>query len=189
MDMSKLPRMSQTPPPPPEVAPDAMLPSPVYEPADLRHEPAPSYGEAWISLAVGGILMLMSPYTLQWLVSLVSSYKPPFLPITSLDSSTGLTVEVPYVESIFFFDHLCVFAFAVVLMIDGLVLLTRRVSLITFAFALTIVATLMNFIYVVSSTMRGGGLPFTSALAVAFGVYIAIYQWNLLKSLRVLRRG
>ena len=185
MDMSKLPRMSQTPPPPPEVEPPqpasphgVAMPN-AYRPDAAYVEPAPSFAEAWISIAIGLILLFIYPYFWQWLISLVSSYKPPFLPITD---STG--AEVPYTRSVFFFSNLCVFAFALVLILDGLILFTRRPGLLMFALGFTVITAAMNFLCVVNETMQGRGFPIASALAFAFGVYIAIFQWKLLQSLR-----
>jgi hypothetical protein len=192
MDMSKLPRMSQTPPPPPDAphpddatrAPHGYATAPT--PTDYRHaggygsEPAPSFAEAWISIAIGLILLFIYPYTWQWLISKVSNYQPPFLPIT--DVNTG--ANIPYSQSVFFFSHLCVFAFALVLIIDGLVLFTRRAALLIFAFGFTVITAAMNFFCIANETMQGRGFPLASALAFAFGVYIAIFQWKLLQVMR-----
>lgn len=192
MDMSKLPRMSQTPPPPPPQqetlvddpggATRGVAAIPDYRSPGAYEEPAPSFAEAWISIAIGLILLFIYPYFWQWLISLVSSYKPPFLPITD---STG--AEVPYAQSIFFFSNLCIFAFALVLIIDGLILFTRRRGLLMFAFGFTVITAGMNFLCVANETMQGRGFPIASALAFAFGVYIAIFQWKLLQSLRAFR--
>lgn len=190
MDMSKLPRMSQTPPPPPAASEPAQeeggratrgVAAMDYS---YTSEPAPSFAEAWISIAIGVILLFIYPYFWQWLISLVSNYQPPFLPITD---STGAVV--PYTQSIFFFSNLCIFAFALVLITDGLVLFTRRPALLMLALGFTVVTAAMNFISVVIETMQGRGLPIASALAFAFGVYIAMFQWKLLQSLRMTRTG
>src|SRR5437016_3723965 len=111
MDLSKLPKLSQSDAPP-------LQPPPDHAPVAVRSDYArPSEGvaaEVWISIVVAFILMLASPYTLQWLISKFSSYRPSFLPIT--DSQTGQ--EIPYSQSTFFFGHLCVFLFALVLIMD-----------------------------------------------------------------------
>jgi hypothetical protein len=52
-----------------------------------------------------------------------------------------------------------------------------------FALALTVLTTLYNLGYLVTS-FGSMGLAYISAFAVAFGVYIAMYQWNLLKASR-----
>jgi hypothetical protein len=215
MDLSKLPRMSQTPAPaPPAPAPPAdsttplppgsdgmSIPTPApaaATPAGAASQPgghyvpqyyldpSPSAGaEAWISIVIGLILLLASPYTLQWLISLISSYKPPFLPITSTDLNTGQVTELPYPQSIFFFGHVCVFAFALVMIISGLILFTRRTALVAAAFVFTAIATLMNLIYVIKATFGGEALPIISAFAVAFGGYIAFSHWRMLQLLRL----
>jgi hypothetical protein len=193
MDMSKLPRMSQTPPPPPTDPADETATPPHGAPLaqsayreELGYgvaEPPPSFAEAWISIAIGLILLFIFPHTWQWLISKVSSYKPPFLPIT--DMNTG--VEIPYTQSIFFFSQLCVFAFALVLIMDGLILFTRRPTLLMLAFGFTVLTAAMNFACVANETMQARGFPLTSALAFAFGVYIAIFQWKLLQVHRLTR--
>ena len=189
MDLSKLPRMSETPPPPPEqqTHPDDPGRAPrgaAAAPVDYGlYEPAPSVAEAWISIAIGLILLFIYPYFWQWLISLISNYKPPFLPITDLNTGA----DIPYTQSIFFFSNLCIFAFALVLIIDGLILFTRRRGLLTFAFGFTVITAAMNFFCIANETMQGRGFPLASALAFAFGVYIAIFQWKLLQSMRAFR--
>lgn len=195
MDMSKLPRMSQTPAPAPPPAEDvtpgeegrathgvaATGKHGYREERGYGDEPRASVAEAWISIAIGTILLFASPYIWQWLLSKVSGYKAPFLPITD----TGTGAEIPYSQSVFFFGHLCLFSFALVLVIDGLILFTRRVGLMMLALGFTVIASAMNFIHVARETMNGQGLPLMSAMAFAFGVYIAMFQWKLLQSLRM----
>ena len=189
MDMSKLPRLSQSPAPPPGDVSEApagdadpgVAPAP---PAGYPLEPASPAGDAWLSIAIGAILLLMNPHIAQWLVSLISGYKPPFLPIT--DSATN--AEIPYPKSVFFFSDLCMFAFSLTLILDGLILFARRRAPLMAALALTAVATAMNLFYVVKSSLDGSGLPLMSAVAVVIGVYIALYQWRLLSVTRPVRR-
>jgi len=178
MDMSKLPRMSQSPSPPPPASDEATPPVADYRSANLPAES--SSAEAWISIGIGLILMFCFPNFLQWLISLVSSYKPPFLPIT--DMTTG--AEVPYPKSIFFFSNLCTFAFALTLVCDGVLLFFRRLLPTMLALALTAAATALNMVYLVKSFLNNEGFPIVSALAVVFGIYIANYQWKLLGSMR-----
>ena len=187
MDLSKLPRMSQTPPPPPQQHDEAQSTSANPQVLDYRAGPMPleSVGaEAWISIVIGLILILAFPYTWQWLLSTISSYKPPFLPIT--DSTTGK--EVPYAHSIFFFGHLCLFAFALALIVEGISLvLSRRPGVVLFALFVTVVATAMNLFYVFSTVLHGEAFPITSGLAVAFGGYMGFYQWKLYQLARQIR--
>lgn len=190
MDMSKLPRLSQTnkddaptpvagqqtgaPAPPPGNVPDYQ---PRYDPRDI--EPGVG-GEVWISIAVGLILLLMFPRLLKFLShALFGTFFAPY----TMPNGT----EVAYTSTPDFWSDLGVTLFAIVLIVEGvaLVLGRRRPGVVMFAFGLTVLATLYNLGYLVMSfsTM---GLAYISAFAVAFGVYIAMYQWNLLKASRAL---
>ena len=53
----------------------------------------------------------------------------------------------------------------------------------------TVITAAMNFLCIVNETMHGRGFPIASALAFAFGVYIAIFQWKLLQAHRMLLDG
>src|SRR5947208_3661059 len=109
MDLSKLPKLSETPAPPPAEPKPASV-------ARTAPPTEPSGPEAWISIAIGGILLFAFPNTWHWLLN----YYPPVI----TDTSTGNPVS--YAQSIFFFGDLCVFAFALVLIADGLILFTRK---------------------------------------------------------------
>src|ERR1700744_4076682 len=65
MDLSKLPKMSQTPPPADSSTPTPLVVGPIQSPPPL----APAMGEAWLSIAIGVILLLVFPRFLQWLSS------------------------------------------------------------------------------------------------------------------------
>ena len=192
MDMSKLPRMSQTPPPPAEVTPEisnaegrsapgipaAQAQRAYRQEVDYGTEPTVSLAEAWISIAIGLILMFVSTAGrfLEYLTS--SNFSWNFI------DPTG--APLPYRQTVFFWGDVAIFAFSLLLIIDGLILFTRKPALVTIAFAFTVVTVLMNFFYVVRM-MNGYGFQLWSAIAVAFGVYIALFQWRLLQSLRMSR--
>jgi hypothetical protein len=201
MDMSKLPRLSQSAgapgspaqqPAAPEnatLAPQPTAPAPADAAPVAMAEyhaqpPLPVLAEAWISLAIGAILLLANPHLLQWLISLVSSYHPSFLPITDL----GTGNVVPYSSSVFFFNDLCMFSFAIALLLDGVLLLSRVRALVILGLIVMLIATAMNAIYLAQSSLNGAGLALMSAIAVAIGVYLAISQWRLLAMLRGIRR-
>jgi hypothetical protein len=110
--------------------------------------------------------------------------------LTSANFSWNFTdptgAPLPYRQTVFFWGDVAIFAFSLLLIVDGLILFTRKPALVTIALAFTIITVLMNFIYVVRM-MNGYGFQLWSAIAVAFGVYIAIFQWRLLQSLRMSR--
>ena len=192
MDMSKLPRMSQTPPPPAEVTPElsndearsapgipaAQAQRAYRQEVDYGTEPTVSLAEAWISIAIGLILMFVSTAGrfLEYLTSSNFSW--------NFTDPTG--APLPYRQTVFVWGDVAIFAVSLLLIIDGLILFTRKPALVTIAFAFTVVTVLMNFFYVVRM-MNGYGFQLWSAIAVAFGVYIALFQWRLLQSLRMSR--
>jgi hypothetical protein len=69
-----------------------------------------------------------------------------------------------------------------VLIVDGILMVrARRPTVVLAALILTVLATLGNLIYLVATFSNG--LPIISALAVVFGVYIAISQWSVFRTL------
>lgn len=210
MDLSKLPRMSQTPATPESPAADAAPPPPpavastattfcLHCGAPLRpgarfcdscgvqapgaaavptQDFSPGVGaEVWISVAIGALLLLMQPRLIQFLShKLFGTFFSPYL-----DNQTG--AEVPYTSQLDFWSDLGITLFALVLILEGVAIaLARRRGVILAAFPLTVLTTAYNLGYLVITFSSGVAL--LSAFAVAFGVYIAIYEWNLLRSAR-----
>jgi len=177
MDMSKLPRMSQTPPPPPSQEQPPQENPLGYAPA---YAPAGGLAEAWISIAIGVILLFATTASrfIEYLTSSKFSW--------TFTDETG--APLPYRDSVFFWGDVAMFAFAVVLIADGLTLLARRVVLMKIAFILTLIAIGLNLLYAVHMMSRGYGFQLWSALAVAFGVYIALHQWRVIAMVRASSR-
>src|SRR5689334_16639589 len=96
MDMSKLPKLSETPKPP-----DNSTPPPTMQ------------GEAFFSIAMGVLLLLLYPRLLHWL------FRPStFAPF--IDPSTGATV--PYPSTPAFWMDLGPVLFGAILVLEGLVI-------------------------------------------------------------------
>jgi hypothetical protein len=181
MDMSKLPRLSETQrqQQAEAAAADAPMPEPMRAAAPV---PAERVGpDAWISIAIGVLLLLMNSRLWQYFL-----FRSRFT--WTFQDPQGNPLEYP--QTVFFWGDLAMVSFAIVLIVEGLVLaLARRPAMIAAAMALTVVATLLNLGYVVTMLGTGYGLQFMSALAVAFGVYIAMNQWRMLSYLRPRRTG
>ena len=182
MDMSKLPRMSDTqrqqqahaaavaqPPPPPGTA----------QPAPVMYKPVQAEGagpEAWFSIAIGVIVLLLNGRFWQYFVAR-SSFTWTF------NDAQGNPLA--YTQTVFFWGDLAMVAYGIVLIVDGLVLaFARRPAALLAALTLTIVATLLNLGYLVAMMSMNFGLQLMPALAVAFGVYIAMSQWRMLQMVR-----
>jgi hypothetical protein len=194
MDQSKLPRMSQTPAPPPAVEEDPNPPlaqTPVAgtqrvpgAPVDYGVDPGGFGGlaEAWISIAIGAILLLLFFRPIEYLFSSKQSFDQKYV-FTAADGS-----PLAYTQTVFFFGDVAIVAFALVLIFDGLILFTRKPRLIAAALVFTVIATLLNIGYVLRMMSGGYGLQISSALAVVFGVYIAMVQWKMLQTFRAIQQ-
>jgi hypothetical protein len=214
MDISKLPRLSKTsegmpesgaeaPPAPAEAGGPAVAqttswcmrcnaPNPAGTRfcgncgAELRPAAAINSGsvepgvgaEAWISIAVGILLLFLYPNLIRYLAG-PAAFNERFQ-ITDENNQ-----PLAYTKSIFFFGDVAITLFAIVLIGEGLVIaFGRRPLLVLIAFILTVTATTVNLFYLGWMMSRGYAFQIMSGLAVAFGVYIALYQWRLWNALR-----
>lgn len=180
MDLSKLPKLSETPPPPPPFNAEPADPSRARTPTPIRDDPRSqesiSSAEVWISIAIGLILLFYYPTMMRYISSrLFNTEFPPF----ELD---GTVIPYPKVYPQFWSD-LCITAFAFVLILEGVALaMLRKWWIVLLAFGMTVLTTLLNLGFVFA-TFASHGPPMISLLAIAFSGYIAIYQWRLLRSL------
>jgi hypothetical protein len=134
--------------------------------------------EAWISIAVGVILLFLYPNLVRYLAS-PATFNQRF----QITDEQGQPLA--YTKSIFFFGDLAITLFAVVLILEGLVIaFGRRPMLVLVAFILTVTATAVNFLYLAWMMSKGYAFQIMSGLAVAFGVYIALFQWRLWNAIR-----
>lgn len=193
MDMSKLPRLSHTTKEDAPAAP-AADPAPAEPLAYAGGEPTrpapredyrgyePGVGaEVWISIAVGVIVLLMSGRFWQY------AFNRGNFTWTFNDAQGN---PLAYPQTVFFWGDLAMVAFGFVLVLEGIVLaIARRPMLVAAAMTFTILVTMLNVSYLIVMMTRGYGLQIMSAFAVAFGVYIALSQWNLLKAARPVARG
>jgi hypothetical protein len=226
MDVSKLPRLSKTEvaPAPDAAEPAAPATTPQRQPAAERPNDVGSVGaEAWISLAVGAILLFVFPRPIQYAIARMSSPDQVIIKTTSgqstsgaLKSETDTAVQlvdgagaitevdkqniasrergdpvaftwnitdsagnpIRYLQSAMALPDIGVVSFAILMIFDGLVLFfDRRGRLILLAFLLTIAVSGLNLIAIISS-YKEGGFQLMCAVAVAIGIYMAMYQWR-----------
>ena len=202
MDMSKLPRLSNTQQhtPPPATADDPSQAPPPEQPIPARPEPPYSEppmtqgmllgAEVWLAGILGIIFMLFGKNFGIWLAKTITgatyhtnvtwSQGHPLagqeVPYTQLDASMGMP----------FWTDASVFLFGLAMVFEALVLTASSSSrlrrpLITTALGITILAIGFN-LFAIAKLMSNGITPIISLLATAFGVYIAMYEWALLKA-------
>jgi hypothetical protein len=169
MDMSKLPRLSNTDQP----ATNAADPQP-SSPHDLDYY-SPTINttaEAWISIAIGVIVLLMQRTVVAYLLGRETP--------TVSDPNRG---SITYAESFFFIHDLGLFVFGIALVLDGLLLFFNRPWATLIGLTITIIAALLN-LYTVIRLYTPQGLQLFAAIAFILAVYTAIYQWKLLRITR-----
>jgi hypothetical protein len=231
VDLSKLPKLSQTPAPPPS---DPVEAAPVSQPSqsgfpvipvtpqpqqiwcanchapnpigtrfcgncgtELRGGASPARvepgvgAEVWVSAIVGIVLMLLGLTFAKW--ALTTMFGGTY--------DTGLTWGAPVPgqpnqhpegSPIAYWDlrgftalqDCAIFLFGLAMVLEAIVLLVvhsrvrAKGPLLLLAITITIAATVLNL--VVSVRLLGVGVtPLLSLLAVAFGGYIAAYEWRL----------
>src|SRR5438874_1353574 len=151
MDLSKLPKLSETP-----RAPQAAQESPSVA---ARAEAAQigTGAEAWISLAFGVFLLLFAHNTLGYFSSKVfhTSFEPYADPTRPYPARCDFILysdgtKIFYRDTTNFWSDLVVTLFAITLILDGVVLLrARKPGIVLCALCITTIATLANVFYLV----------------------------------------
>jgi hypothetical protein len=135
--------------------------------------------DAWISIAIGLILNLITPRIWQFAGSRLLGWQFTWI----FNDATGN--PLPYTQTVYFWGDIAFAAFATSLVLEGIVIAAARKPLtVGIALALTAAATLLNLGYVGYMMQAGYGFQIFSGLATAFGVYLVMYEWKLLRSMR-----
>jgi hypothetical protein len=175
MDLSKLPKLSKTGQSRP--GSEQTEPAPPPPDYDVRILPAVGLAEAYISIALGVLLLFIFPNTLSYIHSPTAFEQN----TTSFDAQ-GNTIH--YVQSVFFWTDLGVTVFAVTLIVEGIVLAAaRKIAPLMFAFCLTVLAALFNAVVIVHAYSL---IPFPAVCGIGVAVlgYMALTQWRLIGILR-----
>lgn len=200
MDLSKLPKLSQTTrnPDPGAARPGSggkfcdqcgqplrqgakfcdSCGTPLGEwPASVEKGPRGEVGaEAWIGIAMGVLLLFLAPRLILYAISPAT-----FPEKWSFNDAQGN--PLPYTKTVFFWGDIALTAFAAVLIVEGIVLVlggARVLRIASVGFA--IITTLFNLGFVIWMMINGYGFQILSGLAVAFGIYICMQQIARLRS-------
>ena len=175
MDLSKLPKLSKTG----QSRPGSEQTEPVPPPLDSERKMPPAIGlaEAWISIALGVLLLFIFPNTLSYVHS-----PAVFEQNNSVTDAQGNTI--PDTKSAYFWTDLGVTIFALALIVEGIVLAAARtIAPLMFAFCLTVFAAVFNVV-VIAHAYPLIGFPVVCGLGVAVLGYMALTQWRLIGVLR-----
>jgi hypothetical protein len=192
MDVSKLPRLSKSDPPPDNGTPPGEVPpAQQAERLDYARPLAPDVGFAgtiWISLIVGLLLLYMGQNFAKWGIATLrgGTYR------TNVEWTAGQKAGQPVayweLQGFTALSDAAVFLFGLAMVLEAVALLyvhsrlRGKAGVLTVALVIAVLATVFNLY--VAARLFAFGLPLLPILAVAFGGYIVMYQWKLLQLLR-----
>lgn len=137
--------------------------------------------EAWLSFIIGVMVLFMFPEFRHYLT--MHDHMDDFYALHTIVDKSGQSIL--FENSAFFFPEMGLTVFGVVLILDAAVLLRPRYALLLWlTLVLTVLCVLLN-IFAIIKAYDGAGFMLYNALAVAFGGYIALYDWRLLQLLRL----
>jgi hypothetical protein len=190
MDLSKLPKMSQTAQAERErAAGEAQRAGdpPAAAGATARERAVPGYAdepvvgaEVWISAVLGLVFVVMGWNFARYLIARGTGQAFH----TGVEWSAGTPKagqEVGYFELQGYtaWTDASMFVFGLAMLADGALLLaSRRASVVWAGFALTVLAVAMNLV-TAGLAFSAGIMPLFSIVAVAIGGYMLAYQWRL----------
>jgi len=197
MDMSKLPRLSDTrrqeeeaaaaaagtPNPAPLATPPPQHPYAEREPLDVGYSVG---AEVWISLILGVVFMFMGATFARFAAAKLTGKE--------FHTNVNWTAGEKQGQEVAYFDlqggtaytESGMFLFGLALVLEGISLLAAHMgapgkrALVGFALFVTLSATVYN-LFCMMKLFSAGVTPLMTVLAIAIGGYMASYQWRLFK--------
>jgi hypothetical protein len=188
MDISKLPKFSESPPPPPA------SPSPTDETQPAMPMPARPYQQAglgadvWVSVIIGLLMIYMGLNFGKFLVAKLSGQ--PYHTNVNWMEGAQAGKEVSYFELQGFtaWTDMGVFLFGMVLLLEAAAKAAVAIRpgymsrfILFLAVVLTLATVLLN-LFVCYRLMSVQITPIISGLAVAFGGWILVDEWRMLRN-------
>lgn len=185
MDLSKLPKLSETPAPP-----EPISPAPSQTPArnTLPIDDGMVGAEVWLSAIIGLVFLLLGRNFALYLFSLITHR--PYHTAVNWTSGAHAGEEVAYPDLVGYvmYTDASMFLFGLALLFEAIILaavhsrIRSKKPLVLIALLVAVVATALNLI-VALMLFSAGILPLFSLLAVAFGGYIVAHEWRMLQAL------
>ena len=202
MDLSKLPRMSQTPARPDPAQPTAPgeplpgQPAPgtvVYAQPPRAHVDVGLGAEVWFSAVLGLVFILMGLSFAQWLVATLAGRPFDTGVVWQAGENAGQPVRYFELAGGTAWTDTATFLFGLALLLEAAALIATakagaglRRATIALALLVTVAATALNVgvaVYLLTIGIR----PFVSLLLAAFGGYMAFYLFGLWRALGAAR--
>jgi len=191
MDLSKLPKLSETPKPQPDPEPPQPNQPPIDYRADLAYVDAGAGGMVWISLILGALCLMLGRRFPSYVLAKLSGRE--FHTQVNWVSGPQAGQEVGYwnLSGSTALTETSIFFFGLALVLEALALwfISSKIGgkkiVLVISLIVVVVATVLN-LFTAVRVMGDGTVPLMSGLAAALGGYMAMYQWKLL---RVLNTG
>lgn len=189
MDLSKLPKLSNTPTPPPAAATEAQsAPAPIAP--EQRVAPAIADGGiggvVWFNVVIAILLLFLGRDFARYGFARLRG-QPYHTGVTwQVGDKAGTEVDYPDLQPYVMLTDAGLLFFGLAVLVEAALLakfqLGRGVprAVVMAAIALTAASTAFN-LYVSARLMMDGTLPLFSGLAVAFGGYMIASEWQLLR--------
>lgn len=192
MDLSKLPRLSETDKNAPPPQPETQLP-PQPQPGQFvqYYAPPPEPGlpaQVWLSAILGIVFMMMGWTFARFMMAKLSGQ--PFNTGVNwvAGPKAGQPVEYFELQGYTAYTDTAIFLFGLAMVLEAVVLVVARRNnatsriLLSFALALTVGMVIFNVI-VAGMLFQAGITPLSSILAIAFGGWMAMFEWQLMKQM------
>lgn len=197
MDLSKLPKLSgnREADKPQESIPQNVAsetpksagarPEPIPYEAQAIEPPAPG-PDAFLSLAIGAVLMMIGRGFAEWLIATLRGITYDTGVNWQVGPKAGQAVMYWDLEGFTALSETTVFLFGVALVIEGAVLITARAmpgmwrKMLFGSFLLTVLAAAANALAIVVMLVKDGPTPIWATLLAGLGAYSAWQQWRLL---------
>jgi len=190
MDLSKLPKLSETPKPPP-AEPTPQPNPPPDDRADIAYVDAGAGGMVWVSLILGALCIMLGRRFPSYLMARLSGREFHTQSTWSMGPRAGQEVEYWELSGSAAWTDASLFLFGLALILEALALwaISSKIGgkkiVLAISLFVVVIATVFN-LYTAARVMGDNAIQLMSGIAAAMGGYMAIYQWKLL---RVLNTG
>jgi hypothetical protein len=186
MDLSKLPKLSETPKPPPS-EPTPTRPA-ADDRADIASVEAGVGGMVWVSLILGALCMMLGRRFPAYVFARLSSREYHTQVNWIAGPRAGQEVGYWELQGSTALTETSIFLFGLALVLEAIALwvISSRMGgkkfILTISLLVVVIATAFN-LFTAVRVMGDGAVPIMSGIAAALGGYMAMYQWKLLRVL------
>ncbi|HVT88654.1 MAG TPA: hypothetical protein VHD56_07380 [Tepidisphaeraceae bacterium] len=184
MDLSKLPKLSETPS---QVPPPQQPDSPQV--AQVSSVQGGTGSQAWLSLILGIVFMMMGWSFARFMIAKLTGQPFHTGAVWQIGEKAGQEVDYFELSGYTAFTDTAIFLFGLATLLEGIILacVSRNTpgtrALVGSVLLLTAGMTLFNVV-VAGLLISSGFQPIMSFLVIAFGGWMTMYEWQLLKQMQ-----